>query len=237
MPATDSLGVDVTRADGTLVGSAVDPAQAVTLAAAIYQRDGSTAFVTQGETEIGWIGTVIAPPLPPATQMTIAATTDAEDAQQIAFSLVGAPAETGLDFGDGETETLPAGTTTATHHYTEPGTYRVVAVSGAEIADVYVSPGPAPVLPLQLLSLEPDHAEIGGPDLTLLVSGSGFQPGAVILFNEGEEATVFVSEQQVTTLVKPSTAGTPGSYPVQVRNPDGGVTNEAPFTFTQALPK
>ena len=81
-----------------------------------------------------------------------------------------------------------------------------------------------------LNSISPNNAVIGGEDLTMEVIGSGFLEESVIVFNGGEEPTTFVSATRLTTIVKPSTATTPGTYPVGVVGADG----EASFTFTEA---
>ena len=84
-----------------------------------------------------------------------------------------------------------------------------------------------------LESISPNTAVIGGPDVTMTASGIGFTEASVISFNGGEEPTTFVDGGRVTTIVKPSTATTPGSYPVSVANGDK-VSGEASFTFTEA---
>lgn len=84
-----------------------------------------------------------------------------------------------------------------------------------------------------LESISPNTAVIGGPDVTMTASGIGFTEASVISFNGGEEPTTFVDGGRVTTIVKPSTATTPGSYPVTVANGDK-VSGEASFTFTEA---
>jgi len=84
-----------------------------------------------------------------------------------------------------------------------------------------------------LESISPNTAVIGGPDITMTASGIGFTESSVISFNGGEEPTTFVDGGRVTTIVKPSTATTPGSYPVTVANGDK-VSGEASFTFTEA---
>jgi hypothetical protein len=84
-----------------------------------------------------------------------------------------------------------------------------------------------------LESISPNTAVIGGPDITMTASGIGFTEASVISFNGGEEPTTFVDGGRVTTIVKPSTATTPGSYPVSVANGDK-VSGEASFTFTEA---
>jgi hypothetical protein len=84
-----------------------------------------------------------------------------------------------------------------------------------------------------LESISPNTAVIGGPDVTMTASGIGFTEASVINFNGGEEPTTFVDGGRVTTIVKPSTATTPGSYPVTVANGDK-VSGAASFTFTEA---
>jgi len=75
--------------------------------------------------------------------------------------------------------------------------------------------------PPDLLDLEPEVATIGGEDLTLTCTGENFTPGSKIIFNGGEEPTTFVNDTTVTTIVKPSTAQTPGEYPVLIRDAAG----------------
>jgi len=90
--------------------------------------------------------------------------------------------------------------------------------------------------PPALNSLNPSSAEIGGPQITLECIGAFFMPESVIVFNGGVEPPTFVDATKLTTLVTPTTAGTPGSYPVLVRT----FTHEtAPqqFTFTEAAPE
>jgi hypothetical protein len=82
-------------------------------------------------------------------------------------------------------------------------------------------------------SVSPNTAVIGDPDITMTVSGIGFTEASVISFNGGEEPTTFVDGGRLTTIVKPSTATTPGSYPVTVANGDK-VSGAASFTFTEA---
>lgn len=101
----------------------------------------------------------------------------------------------------------------------------------------YFTDGTPPELPAGgvpvLTSISPDTAAIGAADVTLHCIGTGFGPKAVITFNGGDEPTTFVSKTEVTTIVKPSTATTAGTYPVTVKNPSGESAPQG-FTFTQA---
>lgn len=78
-------------------------------------------------------------------------------------------------------------------------------------------PDPEPGMEPVLDSLDPAFAVIGSDDVTMHCHGRNFTETSVIVFNGGEENTVFVSDTEVTTIVKPSLAGTPVSVPVLVR--------------------
>jgi hypothetical protein len=77
--------------------------------------------------------------------------------------------------------------------------------------------------------ITPTTAVCGGPDVTLHVQGTGFTPATVILFNNLEEPTVFVSATDVTTLVKPSLFLVPADCPVSVVGAGGSAVT---FSFT-----
>lgn len=86
-----------------------------------------------------------------------------------------------------------------------------------------------------LASIDPTSAIIGGADVVMTVTGDNFTPESVIVFNFGDEPTTYIDGEHVSTLVKPSTAGTPGDYPVYVRQPGAGDSNSATFTFHAAV--
>jgi IPT/TIG domain len=83
--------------------------------------------------------------------------------------------------------------------------------------------------PLVVRSLTPSQATIGDPDVEMHVAGEGFTSACVITFNGGDEPTTFKSDTELTTIVKPSTATTPGSYPVTVKR---GAEESEPLGFT-----
>lgn len=102
-----------------------------------------------------------------------------------------------------------------------------VLASGTVDGDGNIVP---PGLPTPTLdSLDPDHAAVG--DVTLVVHGTGFMAGAVIVFNDNDEVTQFVSDSEVSAVVGVSE---PGNYPVAVRNPDGSLSPLASFTADEA---
>jgi IPT/TIG domain len=82
-------------------------------------------------------------------------------------------------------------------------------------------------------ALAPVSAELGGPDLTLHVTGTNFKDGVVIVFNGFDEPTVVLSASEVTTGVKPSLFTVAEPLPVHVRNPLGYESNSMDFTFTE----
>ena len=87
--------------------------------------------------------------------------------------------------------------------------------------------------PPTLDSISPSEAAIGSEDVTLSCTGSNFWPSTIITFNGGDEPTTVVSDTEATTIVKPSTASTPGTYPVAVRHGGGPSTTQG-FTFLPA---
>jgi len=98
---------------------------------------------------------------------------------------------------------------------------------------IYDSVNVKPVTPT-LTSIDPDTAVIGDPDVTLTVTGTDFTPQSVITFNGGNETTEFVSDTELTTIVKPSTATTAGAYPVTVKT-STFESDPVDFTFTDPV--
>ena len=231
-----SLGFDLTTPDGTTVGSASSIEAAASLASGIYSRTGASIGIkdTDLDQEVGWVGTRL-PPAVVTPPLSLRSTSDTHDPQLTHFTLSNARGDTEVDFGDGESTLVVFGTPDFDHSFANAGTFHVVATCGTDRAEVYVTAGEVVASPLRLLSLEPDTAEIGSADITLHARGNGFQVGATIVFNGGDEATVFVTSEDLTTIVKPSVAGVAGSYPVRVRNADGGLTAELDFSFTEPV--
>lgn len=92
--------------------------------------------------------------------------------------------------------------------------------------DTWVAPTP-PVI----ISLTPNTAECGSADLEMKVTGTGFTPDSVIVFNGHDEPTDFFSETEIGTGVKPSLFTVAATCPIFIRNL-GGSSNVAEFTFT-----
>jgi hypothetical protein len=96
--------------------------------------------------------------------------------------------------------------------------------------NTYMKANPAPVLS----ALTPDTAVSGADDLTLSCTGTSFTDKSVIMFGSVSEPTTFVSDTEVTTVVKPSLFA-PAVVPVTVRNGASG-SNALDFTFTEPEP-
>lgn len=115
-----------------------------------------------------------------------------------------------------------------------PGKASVTVKDGsfetAELEFLFTAPDASE---LTLTAITPSSAEIGGPDLTLHATGTGFTAESKLTFNGGDETTVFVSGTELTTGIKPSTASVAGSYPVTVKRGDEE-TDPQTFTFTAA---
>jgi hypothetical protein len=86
--------------------------------------------------------------------------------------------------------------------------------------------GPLPTL----TSLSPNTAISGDPDFVLSCIGTDFTPSSVIYFGVEDEPTTFVSDTEVTTIVKPSLF-VPDTVPVKIQT-GTVVTDPVDFVFT-----
>jgi hypothetical protein len=91
--------------------------------------------------------------------------------------------------------------------------------------------GIIPVMPT-VTGLSQNSAVVGDPDFEMIVSGTDFAPYTVIVWNGGDEPTTFISETEVSTIVKPSTASGAASITVGVRS-GSQYSNTRPFLFTE----
>jgi hypothetical protein len=83
--------------------------------------------------------------------------------------------------------------------------------------------------PPVLTSLVPDTAQLGDPNFTLHVHGTGFRQGDTILWNNSPEKTTYVSATELTTTVNMATAAVPMAIPVAVQNAVGVLSNTLTF--------
>lgn len=94
----------------------------------------------------------------------------------------------------------------------------------------YDDVNPQPASPT-LTALTPNTAVLGSEDVTMVCTGTGFTPQSVINFNTVDEPIVFISETEISTVVKPSIDWGEVAAPVFVKN--GSLASETlEFTFT-----
>jgi hypothetical protein len=74
-------------------------------------------------------------------------------------------------------------------------------------------------------------ASLVGVDLTMTVTGTGFNQLSRIVFNGNDEPTNYISPTSLSTIVKPSMFAVPAVVPVGVRN-GSTMSNTQNFTFT-----
>ncbi len=98
------------------------------------------------------------------------------------------------------------------------------------------SPSAAPVPPV-VSALDRDSAYEGTPGLTLAVSGTGFESGAVVRWNGADRPTTFESATRVTATIPATDLAASATARVTVRNPGAGTESAArdfrvvPFTW------
>ena len=115
--------------------------------------------------------------------------------------------------------------------YREPLTEEQQAELDARVAAT-LEPPPEADAPM-ITALVPNQATLGSPNFTLSVQGTGFTPGSVIVWNGADEATTYVSSDELTTDVNMATAEAPVTIAVEVRT-GALVSNSMPFTFAVA---
>lgn len=91
-----------------------------------------------------------------------------------------------------------------------------------------------PADPPEVTALVPNTAQIGDPNFTLHVQGTGFREGDEILWNGNPEPTTFVSDTELTTEVNMATAEVAMPIPVAVLSFGVITSNALTFTLTPA---
>ncbi len=79
------------------------------------------------------------------------------------------------------------------------------------------------------LGLFPPVAPARSPDFTLTITGSNFQPGAVVSFGSAVLFPALVTSTTITVTVPAYLVTQPGLVPVVVTNPTGGSSNRVLF--------
>jgi trimeric autotransporter adhesin len=91
-------------------------------------------------------------------------------------------------------------------------------------------------LPVPAISrLNPPSVPTQAPTFTLAVLGSGFAPSSTVTFNGVPQATIFLSETELTVLVNPNTLVSSGTINIYVTTPPpgGGTSNTVTLVVTQ----
>ena len=86
-----------------------------------------------------------------------------------------------------------------------------------------------------ITSFSPTSATVGGTEFTLAVNGTGFAPGATIMWNTTALTTAFVNDKQITGSVPAFLIPlVSAAVPITVVNADGTTTVRSNFTVTAA---
>ena len=95
------------------------------------------------------------------------------------------------------------------------------------------------IAPPSIASVSPATAAAGSSGVTLILAGTNFANGAVVMWNAGTAtplATGFSSATQLTALVPASLLALPGTALISVQNPDKTTTNAVTFSITGSAP-
>jgi peptidoglycan/xylan/chitin deacetylase (PgdA/CDA1 family) len=92
------------------------------------------------------------------------------------------------------------------------------------------------VLPPSVADLSPSVVTAGAPAFTLGVYGTNFLSGAKVRWNGADRVTTFVSATQLQASIPAADVATPGTRPVTVLNPDGGLSNAVNFAVWGPAP-
>jgi hypothetical protein len=87
-------------------------------------------------------------------------------------------------------------------------------------------------------TISPSSAAVGASTQALTVSGAGFIPTSIVLFNGTQLTTTFSSPSKLTAQVPASLLTTAGDFPVSVQNapPGGGVSAPVAFKVQYPIP-
>jgi len=103
-----------------------------------------------------------------------------------------------------------------------PGAGQLFLVRGPFVLPQWGTPNPTPVLS----SLSPSSAPAGIGSGTLVVTGSNFVPGAVVMWNGSERETTFVNSGKLTVAVPAADVSSVGTIAITVNNPGTASSNQ-----------
>jgi serine protease len=165
---------------------------------------------------------------PPTADFTYAATDLTVDFTDQSTDSDGSVVSWAWDFGDGATST----TQNPSHTYASSGTYPVTltvtdddGATGSVTQDVTVTSGGSQ--DVQVTGIDPDQMD-AGTTIEMTISGSGFQTGASVLFENGRgpaptaSNVLVVDGNTITASVSAKSSGPRGTFvwDVRVTNPD-----------------
>jgi len=121
-----------------------------------------------------------------------------------------------------------AGSVSVTVYNPAPGG----GLSGASTFTINGAPNPAPLV----TTLVPATANAGTPGFTITVYGTGFVPGASVLWNGSARTTTFINAGQLTASILTADLASAGAANISVFNPapGGGTSPVASFSITSA---
>jgi hypothetical protein len=96
---------------------------------------------------------------------------------------------------------------------------------------------PTPGIPT-ITGLSPASTQAGGPGFTLIVNGTNFAPGSVVLWNSASRPTTFVGATQLSAAITAADIATVGSASITVFTPapGGGTSNVLAFEIKPWFP-
>ncbi len=94
----------------------------------------------------------------------------------------------------------------------------------------------AALRPLQVTQMSPFNTLTSTSSQLLTIVGNGFVSGSVARLSETLLQTTYVSSRVLTATIPSSMLSAPQRYIVDIRNPDGTVSNVKDFTVMQAIP-
>ncbi len=90
---------------------------------------------------------------------------------------------------------------------------------------------PTPGVPA-ITGLSPASTQAGGPSFTLIVNGTNFVPGSVVLWNSASRPTTFVGATQLSAAISAADIATVGSASITVFTPAPGGGTSGPATLS-----
>ncbi len=84
---------------------------------------------------------------------------------------------------------------------------------------------PTPGVVPTITQLMPDTVASGGPAFTLTVNGTGFGTTAMVNWSGSQQATTYVTANQLAAMIPAAAIATPGTVSVTVTNPATGAMN------------